>query len=1064
MNPQSRAWPTRTMLALLIVMIGLGGAGCKKFRANLKLKKFDKISRDAEKYNPHTHVPSEAEQAVARADDARQQIAGQNYESALPAAIEAVQRMKEVLLKAREMEAQAQWDNAQLERAVADNNNAQIEDAELWSKILESYKAAQEDWTNQKWDNVIKESRTVIDYVQQILQRLKTQSEAEIKTAKSGREAMLQEGAEEHAPTFVEEVDRLIAKAEEEYDPENRKYRVAIQRAKEAQTKATEGITETQKQISLLMIGEIERLLVIAQNLDAAVWAKATMEVVQDKYEALNDTHFETEDYVLAQSHAIRLKPLVEQMIYETRRKRAEAALADFEGELAKLLSEKAKDYLEEQVVEVENQRDTAKTLLDLKTEDGFSEVEKVCTKGQTMIASVRASFDNYTQREIREARSAYTIASDVFERMKNVFLIKPAEFIKKIDIEFENNKEALRQTLSSTLIDVDANLTQAEGLRASEQKYHDAIQLARTEKARANSVLADTYNVVAHNAINEVADQLSRWERDGGKEWAAETIKECRAALEKAIELRDLEKYQLAIAASAEARWKLDFVIQTIEQKAVRELEAAKQSIQHARDQQALNYQREDLMRAEQLYRTAQEELRREHLKQTILGAIEAQTIATRAAATASQMWTTDQLALAAAEVGKTEQSGAAAFAETLLDQAQDLLASARQFDDEHKLPSARLAAAQAIEHARRARYAKIDRADETISIVRRYGGWKYDKQNLSNAIIMNRQARQLMENAGYDQANLLATDAQLLAARVLNHSKIKAFDEQLQETKATLKDVLGSGAKFYQMGTIRRMLDEIDEVEHTFNVSNFDEISVRTNRIHKTLNSLLTDTPGAVEKTIANQRSKIALIEEDDRAVFLRNDLAQAKSYLNIASVEFKKEKFSRSYANLKRANQIIQRLDNRLGEDVYLADVRRILAEYARANEAFAQVLQLDPQSMLAFTRGPDGGSQFVAIAGGLTPLQYRTQIDSLYAQAIQLKPPAGIEILHRELLFIMKNSQQAAVNFEKLLILDHFDGRTVEEIILRAYDLTSKARKKQQELSKRLLHEGTVTHQI
>ena len=69
-----------------------------------------------------------------------------------------------------------------------------------------------------------------------------------------------------------------------------------------------------------------------------------------------------------------------------------------------------------------------------------------------------------------------------------------------------------------------------------------------------------------------------------------------------------------------------------------------------------------------------------------------------------------------------------------------------------------------------------------------------------------------------------------------------------------------------------------------------------------------------------------------------------------------------------------------------------------------------------------------------------------------------------VLHRELLYVMEKTRQAAINFEKLLILDEFDQTTVNKIIDRAYDLMSNVRNRQEILSERLLHEGTTTQKI
>ena len=554
-----------------------------------------------------------------------------------------------------------------------------------------------------------------------------------------------------------------------------------------------------------------------------------------------------------------------------------------------------------------------------------------------------------------------------------------------------------LRKELETTLETIRTNLDDAESDRQSTEKeiksetrsnnsksikYHEAIQTARDMADSSSEVLGRIYDVATHNAINEVADQLSRWGSDGGNEWASAEMKKCDDSIKAAIELRDRQQYQEALKTAAEARWKLDFAIQKIKDKALMEINTAKASIQDAIDHQAEKYRRDSLLDSEVEYKKAQEQLLDEKLKDSIEASLRSQAAARRAKDTAVVMWTNDLINKAVNEVRMTEDAGAAEYAGRLLDESQDQLASARRLAEAKKYPSSRLSANLAIEKANQARYAKINRADEMIDTVRKYDGWKYDNRRLTDSIVKAKSARKMMEATDYQSANVRADEARTLAASVLDLSKNSAFVEQIQQIQSLLRDVLKSGAKYYQTTKIREMLKEAEAIEGDYEIGRFDEIIVRTHKLVKDLNDALKNTPELVNVLIQRQLDRLTVIEEQEGSVFIQSDIGRAETLLNIAGVEYKKDNYFRSYDHLRRAMVVVDRLENSLKRDIYLEDVRALMHEYHAANELFSGVLQMSPKVMKSFTVRPDGKPQFVALAGKLAPYDYRRKMDDLF----------------------------------------------------------------------------------
>lgn len=928
-----------------------------------------------------------------------------------------------------------------------------------------------------EYDDAIEKSKTVQVDFKDLLLQLRNRAATEIEVAKSKRKEMDIWDCTIHAKEWVDRVESLIVESQKQFDDETRHYHNSIDRSEEAKRIAQEGITEAQRQMAKIVITEVETLMGEAISLESEKWVPDEWEKALADLNRMNRVHEQEKNYIKSRELAELMVASIKQMIVNTWRRIANAAINDFERELEKLISDNAKLYLESDVNTVERTLAEAKNLFEAQEGRGYgairyNNVRDIANKGLDQVENVWAKYNTYTIREIRLAQDSHDVARQVFNDNKDVFLIKESEYIKRIDLEFENNKETLQSTIDATLKQVDESLKGAEQMRSLDKKYHEAIVTSREGAQLSNEMLDNTYNVVAHNAINEVADQLSRWESDGGQEYAATEIAASNESLTKAIDLRNIGQYRNAIESAAESRWKLDFAIQKVKETSLQAIETAEEMIQDAVNHKAEQFTPEMLDRAESEYKTANDHLNptRERLKDSIESAKRAQTVARRAKEQASELWTRSELEDAIQEVRLSQQAGAAEYAVTKLNESEDQLDTAQKAYEAGRLETARLLANKAEEAAITARYAKINDAYNTMGILRRYDGFNRDPQRATGAINRNKAARGLMQRAeDFDRANDLADEARQLAEEAIDVAKQSSYEEQLEQIEDALDMVLASGARYYQTDRIREMLREADEIRRAYRspdfTERFDALFERMQNLYKDLNDTLASTEDVLDQILAKEYTRIERIEELEDAVLLNDRLEEIKVELNIAEVEFKhKNNYAKSYQALKRGDQKLNKLENGLRRDIYLDEVRLIVKGLSTAKSDFDHILQMNRRIMKQFSIGNEGGSQSVAIAGRIDPFEFRNDMDRLYGKAISLEVPEGMGLIQRELVYILTKSRQAALNFEKLLILDEFGRDTAVNLIERAYNLMDDVNTRQQKLGDRLLHEGTMTHKV
>jgi hypothetical protein len=351
---------------------------------------------------------------------------------------------------------------------------------------------------------------------------------------------------------------------------------------------------------------------------------------------------------------------------------------------------------------------------------------------------------------------------------------------------------------------------------------------------------------------------------------------------------------------------------------------------------------------------------------------------------------------------------------------------------------------------------FKKIITAETAINEAKSYNGWKYRYSLLSSAIVDAKKARQTIEKDQYDSANSYAAKATLEAQEVVRDSKNAAFRERVSNISGKVDKAFHSGVNYYQSEDVKQIYRRLADIEEEFSLEKYDYFSSNLDKLEADLERVINTTPEVLEKTIARQQERLSRQKEAKAVDFAADLMDEAERNLRYAKMDFDNKKFSQSYRDMTIAIGNLDEVDRRLNINSYADQAGTILENLDKTMVEFGRVLDLGPDMLKRFTKGPEGESHYVSIAGKMAPDVFRTVVTGLYHQAKQLKAPVGAESIHRDLVDMLNDVRLASVYFEKLIILDQYETKSQQEIIDKAFDLISQARKKRSALQETFLN--------
>jgi hypothetical protein len=1020
-------------------------AGCAKQRAQLLLKKANNRLQEAQKQEAEKYAPDSLQQSRENINRANQRLNQRQYSDALASAKEAARLAEDTLTKSKTQRANVKINDAKAAIDVADLNEGSKQDPERYEKIQGLYAKAKERLAKNKWDAVIDLSDQVMNEVDLLLNRLRNEAERKLQDVKNSLLDMRTQEVQKYAPEYVIEVTDYYNTIEQMIKVK-RDYLGAKNQSDRAIAKAEEGILKTKEKKSQEQISTIESDLSIAIIKGAEIYAPDRLKSCVDTFEAMVKDYFEKKfDTVLMTAEV--LKPQVKDLIYVTRQKAANAKIEAVVKAISALVEGGAKEYLPGRVEVAEQMLAEARAKFDREL---FEETETVCQDALRETEKIEAAFNEMALDAMRSAADALDIAQRVFDKMQTIFIINVRESMTPLEVDFENAKEAMKENLRGIL----ENARLAQGIakvRQEEKQYKKAILMAGDVKKSAEYVLSETYHVVAHNAITELAAQITRYERDGAREYVPEELDRTKELLEEAKALLSDNKYKDAVNKASETRAQLEVTVQELSKKAVANIEEARRLIEKAPEYETDKYKAADLNQSIELLAEAERALRAEKLKPALETAFNAAKVASAASLDASRLWAQDEIQRAKEQMSEAEEAGASTYAASVLEEARKLNLTAQNLFSSEDYITAKDTALQALKKAREALYKRVTDAETAINDAKVYEGWKYNYELLAKAIVHGKLARESLDQRDYVSSHAFANRARTEAEEVITDAKNMDYAERIKFVKDTLNLALTSGVNYFRAEDAKQLFKRIAVVEDKFTVENYDYVDRELSEIEAKLSHLIEGTPTMIADLVQAQRNRLKeIMASKEMGNFDPEVVQKAEHFLTYATEDFGKQKYASSYRYLRKGIALVNDIAVKRDEEIYRRQVAEILDTLSSTIGRFNQVLKLGPDVLMRLAFGPEGESEYISIAGADAPTEFRSNMDDLVEAVDALTPPPTKSELHKEIVQTVKNARLAAMYFEKLLILEEFDHAEIKEIITKAFTLVDDVKRKQNEV--------------
>ncbi|MBN1901045.1 hypothetical protein JW926_06940 [Candidatus Sumerlaeota bacterium] len=1038
---------------LLLCLPLILGSGCAKERAKLHLNKARKLLTQAEQREAERLEKENYDSTKSQIESADNLLMDKKYKQALSSASSARDKASKLLENTRSKLAAQRLNEAKISLDVTDRNNGVQEDQERYKKIKDLYNKALEKQRKNKWDDVINLCEEEMREVDTLLRRLQDQAKQKQMAALAKFDEMKAAGAQDYAPDSVIAVQDMLRTLDKHIN-EDRDYLGAINLADDTIRKCEEGVTATKEKIAREQIAKIEIGLSDATDKGALVYAPELLKDCNEAFDALL-LQYQEKKYDNVIDTAKILTPKVERLIYTTRKKSSEVKIETVSKEIATLDKGGARQYLPGRVEKIVEFYDNA---MKKHEEESFEEAEDECLKGLREAEKTHAAFNDLALEAMRNAAESLEISRNVFDESGDIFMIRADIPLTGLDLTFEQAKETMRGELEDTLNECRLNLGIAK-LRQEEGGYRKAIEIAGSVKQSAEYVLNETYHVVAHNVIMELANQITKREADGAREYAPVELDRTKNLLEKTKEILAQGNYREAVRKGSETRAQLELTTQELAQRAVENMNAARKEIEEASQYRTAEFQKTELEQAQKLLNEAQQALDVQKLKAAVETALEAARVARAASQKSSQLWCEQVLGEAEAAIADSEEAGSLNYAAEELDEAKRFHLSAQNLYNGENYLEAKDVAARSAQKARDARYKKIITAETAINEAKSYNGWKYRYALLSQAIVDAKMARQFMEKKNYFSSSTFAEKAALEAREVVRESQKAAFRERIANISSDMDKALNSGANYYQTDEIKKIYQQLADIQEEFHVDKFDYLSARLDKIEADLEHLIAATPEVLEKILAEQRDRLAAQKETDAVDYAPDLMQEAEQYLRYSKIDFDNRKFTQSYRDLRKAMSSLNEVERRINMNSYAEKSGEILDDLNNALNAFDEVLSLGPDALTLFTQDVSGKGQYISMAGRMRPEEFRNTVTQLYHKANQMEVPRDAGNLHKDFVDMLNDIRVASLYFEKLIILDEYKPETRREFIDKAFDLIEKAKEKRS-----ILHETFINQEV
>lgn len=1027
-------------LASLALAAGFLLAGCKAQQANMKLKTAKQKLGEAEAVSAEKYAGPVLQQAREAIDTANRSMESGDAGAALDSAKRGLELAEQALQQSKVQYATDMAGMAKQAVDVAVLNQGSTIDPVRFEKINATFNQINEARAKDNWDQMITLATQVINEVDLLLQSLKNEAERQMIAAQNGLTAMKAEGAGVYVPERVIEVTDLVNQVGVLIQ-EKRDYISARNVAENAARKAQEGIDATRREKGKEAMDQIEQLILAAIEEGAQIYQDQQLAEVNQLYDSLT-ADFEENNFERVLLSADVLKPKVENMVFNTKKKAAEARIENLARTIASLEEAGVEEYLEGRVNVLREMHTQARDLYANNTEADFDKIKTLSQDALIEEEKIRSAFDDLANDEIRKTRDSLDRAQAVFDRMQGIFLVQPVEGMSALDLQFENAKSALREELGAALNNARLNLEVARG-RRQEGKYKGAILLAQEVSRSVEATLNEIYHVVAFNAVMELAARISAYEMDGAQLYAPVELARSKGLLEDTKSLIAQKDFRLAVTRAAETRAQMEIMVQKIAERATNAIEEANDALREARSSVTERYRAEDLNAAAQSLQNAQTALTAGQLRNAVELAGSATERARTAAREAARLAAEDELENARSRIKRAQDADANRYAGKEFDDAKRLIQSSEDLFTLGKFAEAREVAIAASDKANQAFYKLVNDADAAINEAKSAGGWDRNRAVLVRAIANNDEARRVIELGQYANSAALARGAEKDALSVARASKIQNYRDQIRRIEENLEAGRQQGLTLFQVddfvGVNQRLVTLTDSFDQG-GLSNYEYTMTELSKLEARLRNALDSTQRKVHQVVAEQNSVLERMVTEDNAMDYAAPLVErAKGNLKAAKLDFDRRLYKSSHTSLAQAISDIREIQRRRDQERYILRARSLFSRLDEAKSRFSGVVNLHPDMLKSLARGDRDRGLPVNLADVYSPNDFRKAVEALYAEATVITPPATEAKTHEEVIAALNDARLAAINFEKMAIFNQITQRETDSIIDAAYQM-------------------------
>ncbi len=1038
-------------------------SGCSKMLANFSLNQAEKRVKEARENDAQKFHEADLIKTEDLIATTHQQMNSGDFKSARQSGKEAATLAKDLLKATKESRASFLQNESRRWIGYVEQNEGNKEDANLYQKILQNNEAGNVSFGKQKWDDCNKTFDGVVKDCQLLLSNLKRKSEEGLADVGKMKEDLIAKGAREHNPDAIVKIDEADATIRDLIEVKVH-YRLAIQQAEKAIQAGKEGIIQSYANQSEKLIIEIEKRLARATELGAEIYATESFNGVSGDHQNLSQK-FYSKDYAVilnqeSSSSGYKLLERADALIIETQRESANTKMKAVNSAIVRLTEGQAKVHLPGRVEKLEELYAAAKAKFEANE---YTETERISLEGLEEERKLVDDFDKKTQAEIEIGRTAILTAKGVFEKMQGIFAEPSPLPLTGDDEAFEKNKLALREELGVKLEGGDLSQRSTTIMR-EDKDFNGAILASRRVAKIAEEVIQGTFHVVSHNAIQQVDNELTRYEREGGREYAPAEVDKAREMLDVTRELHRSGDFRKALEQGAETKAQVEILAQQLGRVAVAKIDSARGSITAAKESRGDRYQEGNLLKALQLAQSASDSLSSEGIKAAIKAAEMSQNIAEKAGSESLQQWSEEEMRRTDLLLARAREAGSATFAAQTFEEATNLRRNAQNLYDSGDYREAQLTATRAASTAENALYALVIQAEDEIASAKRFEGWKYENERLAQCIINAKYAREFLDQGNYDLSRRHAKHALETAHEVVVDAKKAGFHDRLVALNSKVEMASQKGVAYYQIGDLSKIVGEMNALATDFSPEGYEQAAQQMELIEAQLAGLMEMTPNVLQELVNRMNDSLSTLSERGAKGLTPDLVAQAERKIKFAQMDFNNGKYRPSFDNVKDAIKVINEIGLRLNERDYDLKISQHFMEFSKTLQEFAPILNMGSPILINMSKGPSGRNQAVSMMSATNPTDFRQSINDLAAQITLITPPPTRHEVHESTLAMLELARAGAGDFEKLLILDQYTPEDAKKIIERAYAQVHAARSRQQHIQAMLENPQTQVEQV